>query len=397
LRNALRQLVCTYTDDVGPEHETDDERNQRELSRQALGALQQLIVGAADQHRRLVYGADWRVKLRTPELSMPLKCPSLEESNVRRWREQWNRFAHLDLADSDLQVPDGKHSQANKYNAALTRGRLAGFHSLTEARGEFPPGTDLARIIQQDLQQAIQARYPHNIEVERQDDLQKEIDQQEQFLSINSEGFIERAGDFDELNDYVANESTRLFLLTAPGGMGKTMLLANWVDRYRTSIEANPDRSIHFRFIGASDRSTTIYSLLRFLLREMKQIAGKFDKEIPDDPIELRQAWLESLSAVGKRGKTVIVIDALNQLETGLTDMGWLCQTLPENIKLIVSFKRDDQASEALYQRLKGAQAILSEVKPFRRHGHRRRLVKAFHRKLLFLKRPLKRSNDRLR
>jgi hypothetical protein len=71
-------------------------------------------------------------------------------------------------------------------------------------------------------------------------------------------------------------------MLTAPGGMGKSMLLANWIDHYRTRIEGRKEESIHFRFIGASDKSTTVYSLLGFLLKEIKEIGHKLDESIPE-------------------------------------------------------------------------------------------------------------------
>ncbi|MEK6325278.1 MAG: DUF4062 domain-containing protein [Acidobacteriota bacterium] len=379
LRGSLRQLRCTYSDHFGPEDETDREFHQRELSRRALSALRKLIRPAAAEHRRLVYRADWRDELRTPELAMPLERSSVEETSIGRWRDQWNRFAHLDLTDTELSVPEEKQSAADGYNAALTRGRLAEFRSLEEARGQFPSGSDLARIIQHDLQQAILTRFPKHAEVEEEGELQKEIDQQEQFLFGASEGFIKREGDFAELDYYVESDSNKLFVLTAAGGMGKSTLLANWVERYRTRIEGRADHSVHFRFIGQSDGTTTVYSLLRLLLHEIKEVDHKLDEEIPLDPIKLRNEWPALLEAIGKRGKTVILIDALNQLESGLTDVGWLPRQLPENIKLIVSFKRGDASAEELYGRFsEGNQVRLSEVKPFEDLDHRRRLVRAY-------------------
>lgn len=377
LRGAVQQLLCTYTDEVRPEGETDEERHKRELSHLALIQLRDLIIKATEHHRRMIYGVSWRMDLETPELAMPLQCPSMEEGIRRSWRKQWNRFAHLGLSEMEWEIPETKQSLATQYNATLTRGRLSGFHSL-ETRGDFPPGSELARIIQRDLQQAIQSRYPNHVEVRSEDDLQLEIDQHEQFVFLYSEGFVQRKGDFAELDEYAANTSKMLFALTAPGGLGKSTLLANWIDHYRTRIHSSPNETIHFRFIGASDRSTSVYSLLQLLLREIKDITGKFDGEIPYDPIKLRQTWLESLSAIGNRGKTLIVIDALNQLQTGLTDLNWLPQSLPENIKLIVSFKRGDEAAEELYQSWKDASVILSEVKPFQDLDDRRRLVKAY-------------------
>jgi len=377
LRDVPRQLLCTYTDEIGPDDEADSESSHRERSREASAALLDSIVGAAGR-QLTVYRGTWNASLRTPELAMPPDCGSVEPVGALRWRNQWNRFALLGLTETESRVPQEKRAAADEYNTLLTQGRLAQFESLEESSGGLPAGTELASVIQDDLRRTIQARFPNHAEVEGEDELQKEIDQQEQFRFIHSEGFIERAGDFDGLDTYASNDSNRLFALAATGGLGKTTLLANWVDRYRERIKHDPDHSIHVRFVGVSDRSTTVYSLLKSLLREIKEITGKLDEAIPDDPIQLRQTWLGSLSAIGKRGKTVIVVDALNQLESGLTDVSWIPQTLPDNVKLVVSIKRDDCAGQELCDRWKAAGVLFSDLKPFQRRGHRRRLVKAY-------------------
>ena len=378
LHDAPRQLQCIYTDNAGPEDETEEEHRSRERSREALRKLREYLIPKNARHEPVVYGATWRSELRTPEIAIPLGCPSLNEGNRGRWRQAWNRFARLGLKDRDLEVPEKKRTAANEYNARLTQGRLADFRT-TEPVEDLQSDAELASVIERQLQQAIASRFPDHVEVVGETDLQRELDQQEQFLYVSSEGFIEREGDFKELDAYVESESDKLFVLTAPGGMGKSALLANWIDRYRTRIEGRSDCSVHFRFVGASDRSTTVYSLLRFLLQELKDIGQKLDEEIPDDPTKLREALPRLLEAVGKRGRTVFVIDALNQLESGFSDLNWLPWKLPSNIKLITSFKRGEAAAEEFYRRLKeSGQVVLSEVKPFEDEEDRRKLVRAY-------------------
>jgi len=305
----------------------------------------------------------------SPELNIPLQCPSSEPLNIERWRKQWEN-AGVFVRGIDVEDDQIEARKAREFNRKLCSGRLTDFRC---------DGMALSQVILNDLKEAIAARYPDHIEVTGETDLQKEINQQEQFLFLSSEGFIKRGDDFAELDKYVEGDSNKLFVLTAPGGMGKSMLLANWIDRYSTRIEGRKDESIHFRFIGASDRSTTVYSLLRFLLHEMKEITHEFDEEIPEDPEKLREAWRKLLETIGKRGKTVIVIDALNQLESGLSDMNWLPWQLPRNIKLIVSIKRGEQAAEEFCERLKNSgQVILRTVEPFKNPDDRRKLVQAY-------------------
>ena len=268
-----------------------------------------------------------------------------------------------------------KHDYSARWDPKLTTPELGLPGRLTDFQCQ---ASLLDEIILKDLQEAIATRYPDHVESEELTDLQKEIDQQEQFLYASSEGFISRGDDFKELDEYVKGASDQLFVLTAPAGMGKSTLLANWIDRYRSDPHIDHSlESIHFRFIGQSDRSTIVYSLLQMLLRELKEVAGKITEEIPDDPQKLRQELPKLLEAAGRKGKTIIVLDALNQLASGLSDLSWLVYQLPANIKLIVSFKSDDLRAGDLLQQMEG-HVIHSRVKPFDELEDRRKLVNEY-------------------
>ncbi len=62
-------------------------------------------------------------------------------------------------------------------------------------------------------------------------------------------------------------------------------------------------------------------ALLRSLLDEIKETTGKIEEEIPSEPDKLRAALPKLLEAAGKRGKTILLLDGLNQLESGLNDL----------------------------------------------------------------------------
>ena len=166
-----------------------------------------------------------------------------------------------------------EREKAEQYNARLSQGRLGNFacENMT-----------LAEAVVEDLKLAIQERYPEHVESANLTPLQRELDQQEQFLQAAGEGFIERAGDFSALDAYVNGDSQQLFVLTAPGGMGKTSLLAQWIDRLK--LERSAGESLHYRFIGASDGSTTVDTLLRSVLREIQEIGGKIQRGNPLRP-----------------------------------------------------------------------------------------------------------------
>lgn len=344
------------------------------------------------------YSAQWNPALSTPELALPLVCPATAERGRERWRKRWAR-AGVGLAQDRLHVAD--ENQAHDFNRKLTAGRL------TEFRHE---GRDLAEIILDDLKRGIAARYPDHVEVEgKPGSFQAELDQQEQFLFVNSEGFIERGNDFDDLDEYVRCDSRKLFVLTADGGMGKSMLLANWIDRSRS--EGSPFAGIPFlfRFVGQSDGATTASNVQASILAELREVHGRLPDtvrvkqerqggpagaatesierevplDIPGDPNKLLEFWREWLPKAATHGKCIIVIDALNQLEEGLEHLHWLPQgMLPEGLKFIVSFRRGAPGSEGLIETWRGScyadKVELAEVRPFAEEKHRRALVDAY-------------------
>ena len=134
LQDAPHQLLCTFTDEGGLEDETMDERQQRERARDALQKLREETI---PQDKPVIYQADWRTELSTPELALPLE-------STDEWRKKWNRFAHLSVTDTDEHIPADQLAAANAYNAALPRGRLSNFRLLAVAREQSPPGTETA-------------------------------------------------------------------------------------------------------------------------------------------------------------------------------------------------------------------------------------------------------------
>jgi hypothetical protein len=370
----------TYTNE-GIDDSVERERHDDELNKWR----EKLAHGARPCH---AYTAEWDEKATTPEIMLPLVAPSSDTGNIERWRNQWVK-AKIDIVGESVEVDPEHKVQAEEFNQCLSKGRLAGFKS-----GEI----ELKDIILTDLYQAITKRFPEHKENLKESELQKELDQQEEFLYINSEGFIERKGVFAELDNYLDDTTKRLFVLTAPGGMGKSMLLANWIDRRKE--RPGDAHTLHFRFVGQSDRSTALQNLLRSLMLEL-QLVGKIPEtttetvkdptdnnttreipfEIPHDPIKIQSLWKKQLAAIGREGKTVIVIDAINQLDTGLKDIVWLpLYGLPENIKLIVSFRDDAMGALDLLQRFTSNpdNIRLSRVKPFDDMQDRINLVNAF-------------------
>jgi WD40 repeat protein len=359
----LHYLRRVFTDEA----ESDPERRRFLLER--LKELKELTIPLTGRpvHR---YRCCWNFQMRSPELAMPVRCQALLPENIERWRALWKEAAGVKVAGLDVAEDELEASRAREFNEKLTAGRLSDFR--------LEDGESLEESVLRDLKAAIEARFPDHTEATALGDLARELDQQEHFLFINNEGFIERQGDFEDLDGYIRSDLRHPFILTGSPGSGKTMLLANWIDRLRAWKGHRPDRAVLFRFIGASDGSTTVPSLLMSILRELREFKGRIEGDIPQDPIALRRSWFDLLAEATRSGETILVIDALDQLETGLQDLTWIPMTCPPNLKLILSFKSEEAQARDILQRFKDSGAAVNEVKPFRELDDRRRLVKGY-------------------
>jgi hypothetical protein len=228
------------------------------------------------------YSADWNANATTPEIALSYEVPTTAHKGTDRWAEtfsQWKarwKAAGVTVGDDGV-IADEELAKAKRYNQVLTQGRLGTF------RCEEKPLSD---VIIDELKKAIALRYPENMNMsETLTPLQKELDQQAQFMRIASEGFILRTGDFDRLNEYINDKDNRPFAVIAKAGMGKTGFLANWITVHQLRL----DEKICYRFIGASDETVNANRMLRSMLSEL-QLMSRINSEIPKDNTELKKA-----------------------------------------------------------------------------------------------------------
>lgn len=154
------------------------------------------------------------------------------------------------------------------------------------------------------------------------------IDGREYGVYIGGESY------YDRLDEHVRDGGAPLVVL-GESGSGKSALLSNWALRHRA---AHPDELVLMHFIGANPYSADWAAMLR---RVMGELARRFEieGEIPDDAAQLRTTFADWLHMAAKRGRVVLVLDALNQLEDrdGAPDLVWLPPVIPPNVKLILS------------------------------------------------------------
>jgi len=209
---------------------------------------------------------------------------------------------------------------------------------------------ELKRAVQQDFTALIDRLYPPG---EIIDELDREANEHEIYAMERSKVYVGRSETFSMLDEF-ANGDGKPLIVTGPSGSGKTSLLANWALRFlesgRCHGNGNGAPNLIMHFIGASAYSADWTVLVKRLLGELKRRAG-IDADIPEDEEGLKQALGEWLSQTEKMGKTVIVLDGLNQLsgnEDGAKPLAWLPEHIPGHIRLIVSALPGDVMDELL-------------------------------------------------
>ncbi|NOZ19832.1 MAG: DUF4062 domain-containing protein [Planctomycetes bacterium] len=198
-------------------------------------------------------------------------------------------------------------------------------------RENYPDPKTLGEWVLKDLTVAINQVYPPGPPPEP---LDRDAAEHEAFAESRARVYIPRQKYFDLLDKHVQGDDPPLVVL-GESGVGKSALLANWALRHRAS---HPDDFLLMHFIGASSYSADWAAMLRRIMGEFNR-RFEMGQEIPDDPDELRMAFANSLHMASARGRVILILDGLNQLEDRdqAPDLVWLPAQIPPNVRLILS------------------------------------------------------------
>lgn len=195
----------------------------------------------------------------------------------------------------------------------------------------YPDAKALGEMVLMDLTTVINKLYP---EGSQPDPLDREASEHRLFAQSRAKVYIGRNEYFEKLNDHIIGDCQPI-IITGESGSGKSALLSNWALRFSKD---NPDSFLIMHFIGASPYSADWASMLRRIMGELKR-RFKIQQEIPEKSDDLRSAFANWLSMASAKGRVIIIIDALTQLEDrdGSPDLVWLPQVIPSNIRMIMS------------------------------------------------------------
>ncbi|MEI8334739.1 MAG: tetratricopeptide repeat protein, partial [Chloroflexota bacterium] len=196
---------------------------------------------------------------------------------------------------------------------------------------DYPDPVALGARVLADLSGVIEARFPAD---SVPDPLDAEAALHDAFARSRATVYVGRDADAAALDAHAAGDGPPL-VVTGESGVGKSALLATWALRYRA---AHPEVPVILHFAGASAASADPRSMLRRLLGELRRRYG-LSLEIPDDPEALRLAFANALHMAAARGRLVLVLDALDQLDDrdGAPDLAFLPPVIPPGVRLLLS------------------------------------------------------------
>ena len=139
---------------------------------------------------------------------------------------------------------------------------------------------------------------------------------------------------YKKIDEYLLTSHSPVVVL-GESGIGKSALLANWGLKYR---KEHPDTLLIMHFIGASAASSDWSAMLRRILSELQE-RFNIQGELPTDINELRETLPVWLNLAAQKGRVLLILDALNQLEDkqGAQELTWLPVTFPEKVQVILS------------------------------------------------------------
>ncbi|MEG4628581.1 SMEK domain-containing protein [Microcoleus sp. AR_TQ3_B6] len=169
------------------------------------------------------------------------------------------------------------------------------------------------------------------------------VDKVEQIINKSTELFVGGSENFQKLDNFLADNSSGVMLVTAGAGFGKTSLLANWVDRERQGERCFI--AYHF-FSQQHDKTRYVKSAYWNLLRQIYRYYELYHEQLPNELDELRKRLYNILKERGasQDKPLVIVIDALDEIDAAEMPFSLPFLTpLPQNVFVIVSARAESE------------------------------------------------------
>ncbi len=192
----------------------------------------------------------------------------------------------------------------------------------------FSTPSELASLIEKDLFFLIENYWPSADKVSW---LEEERAGHAAFAQSRRKGYVANPSVIDSLNEHI-EKLEPVIVITGESGAGKSSLLAYWAESLR---QRDPNLFIVEHYIGVTSASTDPDTLMRRIVEEIKERTHTGDA-VPQSAAELEQAFPSWLGRIAGE-RMLILVDAINQLNTDGRFLGWLPEHVQSNIRWVIS------------------------------------------------------------
>ena len=216
----------------------------------------------------------------------------------------------------------------------------ADIHQSGHPVAAFGAPAQLSDLVYQHLSAAIDRDFP---EVGRVGTIEDEVAFQFSHSETRARLFSGRSRYLDALDTHVESDGPPL-ALTGPSGIGKSTLIAAWLDQRAASWRArHPTCRLARYFVGASSDGSGWRRLAEAVLAQLGTAPPR-----GSTGDSLRRELQISFDRVGAEGGAIILLDAVNQLDPyeGALELSWLPPKVHPGIRLVVSTTEGASADE---------------------------------------------------
>ncbi len=196
----------------------------------------------------------------------------------------------------------------------------------------------LAELIKTDLLAVLDKQFPAD---QTPTPLEAEQNAHRSYARDRCQAYIANPRDIEALDAHFNTPTNNALLVTGESGLGKSALLAYWVNQQRTH---NPDRFIIEHYVGISGDADPV-AIIRRIMTEIKHRTDD-KEELPSKHEDIIQDFPLWLAKISERDPLLLIIDGLNQLES--KDGKWLPSFWQENVKAIFSVIPGEQLDQLL-------------------------------------------------
>ncbi|MEY3880633.1 MAG: hypothetical protein RIQ94_1429, partial [Pseudomonadota bacterium] len=198
----------------------------------------------------------------------------------------------------------------------------------------------LAELIKQDLLAVLDTQFPED---QTPTPLEAEQNAHRSYARERCQAYIANPKDIEVLDKHLNTLTNHALLITGESGLGKSALLAYWLNQQRL---IKPEQFIIEHYVGISGDADPV-AIIRRIIAEIKS-RNHDSEDLPSKPEQIIRDFPLWLAKISERDPLLLIIDGLNQLENkeGL----WLPSFWQENVKAIFSVIPCEQL-EALSQR----------------------------------------------